>query len=341
MTVTLAVHRDALEALGDRLQAAAPGARLAVYDASGVRVEGAAVDPAALDVDLMWLSPHVLREAGVPDREAAMGGAFALAHGLRSLNVLETFNAGLDDPRYAGLARAGVTVCNSSAQGVAIAEYVMAQVLALMQPVERQRALQAERRWEVTPFRELSRTSWTILGHGPIGAALAVRAKAFGAEVAVVRRSPERPEAADRVATLADLPDLLPAADVTVIACPLNAETRGLFDAAMLARMKPGAVLVNVARGPILEEAALPAALDAGRPGVAVLDVFEAEPLPEDHPFWAHPKIRVTGHTSFAGDGTAGRWEALFLENAGRLARGEPLARTVDPRDLGVTEGGA
>ncbi|MFO7855643.1 MAG: NAD(P)-dependent oxidoreductase [Paracoccaceae bacterium] len=339
MTVTLALHRDARDAVGERLEAAAPGARLAVYDAGGVTVEGAAVDPATLDVDLMWLSPHVLRAADVPDRAAAMAGAFALAKGFRSLKVLETFNAGLDDPRYGELARAGVAVCNSSAQGIAIAEYVMAQVLAVMHPVERQRELQAARRWEVTPFRELSRTSWTILGHGPIGAALAVRAKAFGAEVAVVRRSPEKPEAADRVGTLADLPDLLPGADVVVVACPLNEETRGLFDAAMLARTKPGAVLVNVARGPILDEGALVAALDAGRPGVAVLDVFDAEPLPEDHPFWTHPKVRLTAHTSFAGDGTAGRWEALFLDNAARMARGEPLARRVDPRDLGVAEG--
>jgi len=338
MTVTLAVHRDALEAQGDRLEAAAPGARLAVWDASGVTVAGAAVDPATLDVDLMWLSPHALRAADVPDRKAAMGGAFALAHGFRSLKALETFNAGLDDPRYGELARTGVTVCNSSAQGIAIAEYVMAQVFALMHPVEEQRELQAERRWEVTPFRELSRSAWVILGHGPIGAALAVRAKAFGAHVSVVRRALDRPQAADRVGTLSDLPELLPGADVVVVACPLNDATRGLFDAETLARMRPGAVLVNVARGPIVEEDALLAALDAGRPGVAVLDVFDVEPLPEDHPFWAHPKVRVTGHTSFAGDGTAGRWEALFLENAARLARGEPLARAVDPRDLGAAE---
>lgn len=333
MPLTLALHEGAAAALGPRLAEAAPGARLALYDAAGaLTLDGAPVRPETTEVDLLWLSPHLLHAA--PDRAAALAAAFDLMHRLARLGALETFNAGLDDPRYAALAARGVAIQNSSAQGVAIAEYVMAQVLALTQPILAQRALQAERRWQITPFRELSRTSWLILGWGPIGRAVAARARAFGAKIAVVRRSPEGTEGADRAGTLADLPALLPEADVIVLACPLTAATRGLAGPAFFAAAKPGAILVNVARGGLIARDALLAALDAGRLSAAVLDVFEAEPLPADDPLWAHPAVRVTAHTSFAGDGTEGRWNDLFLENAARLARGEPLARRVAPADL-------
>lgn len=334
MPVTVVMHRAALEAVGPRLSALGLDLRFGVFDASGrLEIEGRAVAPSETEADYLWLSPHVFREPGA-DRRAAMRAAFDLALGLRRLDLMQTFNAGLDDPAYAEIARKGVRLCNSSAQGVAIAEYVMAQVFALLHPVERQRAQQREKAWQVTPFREISRTSWLIVGHGPVGEALALRVKAFGAEVAVVRRSPAKPEGADRVGTLADLPRLLPAADVIVLACPLTAETRGMADAAFFAAVKPGAILVNVARGGLVDDAALLAALDAGRPETAVLDVFDAEPLPADSPFWTHPEVRVTPHTSFAGDGTQERWERQFLDTLPRYVRGEPLPREVDPRDL-------
>ena len=102
----------------------------------------------------------------------------------------------------------------------------------------------------------------------------------------------------------------------------------------MLARAKKGAILVNTARGPIVDDAALIDALDAGRIGTAILDVFHTEPLPTDDPLWAHPNIRMTPHTSFAGDGVQDRWDKLFLENLLRYVNGEELFNVFKTADL-------
>ena len=98
--------------------------------------------------------------------------------------------------------------------------------------------------------------------------------------------------------------------------------------------LKPGAILVNIARGGVVDDDALLAALDAGQVETAILDVFNTEPLPEDHAFWRHPNIRLTPHTSFFGDGVEGRWDRLFLDNIARYAAGETLIREVDPADI-------
>ena len=133
---------------------------------------------------------------------------------------------------------------------------------------------------------------------------------------------------------MADLKAFLPAADVIVLACSLNAETRGMADAAFFGAVKEGAILVNIARGALIDDAAMIAALDKGRLATAILDVFHEEPLPPANPLWSHPKVRVTSHTSFAGSGVRGRWDRLFLDNISRFVKGEKLVSEVDPRDL-------
>jgi len=114
----------------------------------------------------------------------------------------------------------------------------------------------------------------------------------------------------------------------------LNDATRRLANDAFFDAIKPGALLVNIARGGLIDDAALLKALDAGRLAAAVLDVFHTEPLPAEDPLWAHPKIRLTSHTSFSGSGVRGRWDQLFLDNLPRFVRGEVLLNEVDPRDL-------
>ena len=161
---------------------------------------------------------------------------------------------------------------------MAISEYVFGQVLNRFQPLATQRQLQAAREWRNTPFREIWRTRWLIVGYGPIGQALAQRLRAFDATVDVVRRSDAPIETAARVGTADDLPRFLPDADVVVLACPLTAATRGMANAAFFAAVKKDAFLVNIARGGLVEAAALTAALDSGRLGHAILDVFEPEP---------------------------------------------------------------
>ena len=324
MTTTLAMHSASLAHIGDRL--AALGIDLAVlpFDEDGFEIDGRSVPPGRVEADYVWLSAHL------PDRQAAFRTVLAM----QRVGVLQTFNAGLDDPFYAEAAARGIRICNSSAQGVAIAEYTIGQVMAVLQPIALQRQQQAERVWKITRYREISQTRWLIVGYGPIGQALAHRVKAFGAHVSVVRRTPQTGGNVDEAGTLADLPRLLAGADVVVLAAPLNAKTRGLAGPEFFAAVKPGAILVNVARGGLVDDTALIAALDAGQVAVAILDVFDTEPLPADDPLWGHPGIRLTPHTSFAGDGVQSRWDALFLDNIQRFVRGAPLIREVDPADL-------
>ena len=157
-----------------------------------------------------------------------------------------------------------------------------------------------------------------------------VHRKAFDARILAVRNRAAPSDLADETGTRDDLSRLLPEADVVVLACPLNDATRGMADARFFDRMKEGAILVNVARGGLVDDAALLAALDEGRVGTAVLDVFEPEPLPTSSPYWTHPNVRLTAHTSFAGDGVVPRGDELFLANLPRYLAGEPLINEVD-----------
>ncbi len=328
MPPIVAMHDVSLKHIGPRLEALGLDIRIAPFDNAGnFRIDGAVVPAREAEIDYLWLSSHI-------NPVNTGGEVFAQALACKSVGVLQTFNAGLDNPFYAKLAAKGVRILNSSAQGVAIAEYVMGQTLAVLQPIEEQRLMQAAKEWRVTRFREISRTHWLIVGFGPIGSAVAARAKAFGAKVSVLRRS-DRPAAhTDRVGVLADGPAFAADADVIVLACPLNDTTRGFAGAAFFDAMKPGAILVNIARGGVIDDDAMIAALDSGRLDRAILDVFYKEPLPATSPLWTHPKIRITPHTSFAGDGVQARWDALFFDNIQRFVRGEPLLQEVDPRDI-------
>ena len=295
MTATVAMYEKSLEVIGARLAALDLDIRVIPFDRDGMfRVDGVPTPPGELDVDYLWLSTHL-------NADGTTAAAFELALACRSLKVLQTFNAGLDDPFHRAAADRGIRICNSSAQGVAIAEYVLAQVLSILHPIELQRRQQRDRIWKVTPFREIAQTRWLTVGFGAIGSELATRVKAFGATTTVVRRRTVVPDTVDRTGVPGDLPVLLPEADIIVLACALNDETAGMVDASFLAAVRPGAILVNIARGGLIHDDALIAALDDGRLEAAVLDVFHEEPLPRDNPLWSHPRVRLTPHTSFAG----------------------------------------
>lgn len=325
MTVTVAMSETALKHIGERLDALGLDIVVRAFDADGrLHFDGATKSPADVDVDYLWLTNAL-------PGDMPFARAFEIALEFRSVDLLQTFNAGLDYPFYARIAARGVRICNSSAQAVAISEYVMAQVLSITHPVAAQRTLQAERTWKITPFRELSRTRWLILGFGHIGKAIAARVCPFGAPIDVVRRRAEPSDLCDRVGTMADLGRFLPEADVVVLACSLNDETRGFAGDGFFSAMREDSILVNIGRGGLIDDRALLAALDRGRPATAVLDVFTTEPLPADNPLWAHPRVRMTSHTSFAGSGVRGRWDALFLDNIRRYVKGETLINEVDP----------
>mgnify|MGYP001162725335 FL=1 len=328
MTVSVGMFDTGYTRLKHQIDAMGLDIDIRTFDKDGnFNISGAKVPAADAEVDYLWLGPDL---AG-----GSLGSLpFDIALACKRIDVLQTFNAGLDNPAYKKLSDKGIRICNSSAQSVAIAEYTMAHALSLIHPIDNQRAAQARKEWTRTPFREVANTTWLIVGFGPIGATTAARAKAFGATVNVIRRSPKISETVDAAGTLNEIDRFLPDADVIVLACPLNNVTRGLAGNSFFTNIKHGAILINIARGALIENEAMIDALDRGQLEAAVLDVFHTEPLPAKDPLWTHPKVRVTAHTSFAGDGTRSRWDELFFDNLPRFVQGKKLMYEVAPADI-------
>jgi phosphoglycerate dehydrogenase-like enzyme len=216
-----------------------------------------------------------------------------------------------------------------------LAEFALFGVLAFAKDLPRMLADQQARRWGHHPVGELSGRTLLIIGLGQIGAEVARLAAAFGMRVVGLNRtgSGDHPyvEELDRIDALGDW---LPQADAIVISLPLTPQTRGLLDAAAIARIKPGATLVNVGRGAVLDELALIDALRSERLAGAALDVFTTEPLAADSPLWQLPNVLVSPHTAGLSVHENERLVALFAENLGRYLRGEDLLNRVDPRLL-------
>jgi len=214
--------------------------------------------------------------------------------------------------------------------GRAVAEAAIAGILAYYRQLPRLLAAQRERKWvknEVEPdIGRLHDASVILLGAGAIGQALAKVLRGFDCDVRFFAR--RAPEAAVR--TTAELDAALPTADLVISSLPHTPETIGLLNAERLARFKSSALLVNVGRGSTVDEAALVAALDAGRLLGAVLDVTAIEPLPVTSPLWLHPKVVLTQHTGGRFPGETAAKVTRFLENYGRFSRGEALPTAVD-----------
>jgi phosphoglycerate dehydrogenase-like enzyme len=318
------LHHQAYQRIQQRLdELALPVGVLILDDDGNMTRDGHPIDLDKAAPEGMWFSMD-MASSGI------LGRCFDMVVRSPTIKWMQTFNAGLDNPRYREVEAKGIRVTNSSAQAVAISEYVLAHVLSLYHPIDAQRLAQADKTWRNTPFGELSRSTWLIIGFGHIGQEVARRAKAFDARVLGVRRRDLATPLADRTGTLTDLPDLLPEADIVVLACPHTQETENLADAAFFAALKKDAILVNIARGGLIDDAALLAALDRGDLRAAILDVFRTEPLPKDSPYWEHPGVHVSAHTSYAGNGTIPRGDALFLSNLERYVGGQPLLNEVE-----------
>jgi phosphoglycerate dehydrogenase-like enzyme len=247
-----------------------------------------------------------------------------------SLEFVQTAASGLDSPFFKKLAAKGITLCNSDAQANSIAEYVLATLLGSFQNFAQRAALQRDKKWKAHPFRELAGSHCLVLGYGNIGSRIVDRLLAFKSEVSVIRRQNTAVLGATRTGTLADLPEYLASADIVILASALNSDTHQIFDEAMFSRFKPGATIVNIARGAMIHEQALLQALDDEILDYAILDVFEVEPLPVDNPFWHHEKVLVSAHTSNDGSGRMQRGDDLFLENLEAYLTAQPLRNQVD-----------
>jgi phosphoglycerate dehydrogenase-like enzyme len=238
------------------------------------------------------------------------------------------------------LAARGVAVTNSRGiQSTAIAEHVIACLLALAKRLPLTLCHQNSRHWAqnemVGPAMPwlVQGKQMGIIGMGTIGRAVATRAAALGINVVGVRRRPDqdKPAGVDDVVGPEAMDGVLASSDIVVLAAPWTGATDRLLDERAIGRMKRGAVLINVARGQLVDEAALAHALDSGYLGGTALDVFNDEPLPGTSPLWTSPNTIITPHTSgFRAD----HWDAavdLFIEQLQRFIAGEPLVNPVDP----------
>jgi phosphoglycerate dehydrogenase-like enzyme len=314
-----------------RVSTLAPDAQIVTaVSADDYELAGRPIDKDAIDPEVVWLS----LDSYASGTMGALYGRLMKAQAPRWTQIMA---AGIDNPIFRNILEKGVRLTKSSAQATPIAEYVVAHALSLQVPINPAAALQAKHEWKTTPYHEVAKTRWLMAGFGNIGHEIAKRIKPFGVHLTVVRRSPAgEGDLADRVITLKDISNELPQADVVVLACALNDETRNMCDEAFFRAMKPGAVLINIGRGGLVDEDALKAGLDRDQPGHAVLDVFQTEPLPADSWFWDHPKVRVTAHSSNSGDGNLGRGDDLFLENLRRYLAGEPLLNEADKSEVGL-----
>ena len=261
-----------------------------------------------------------------------------LAHAPR-LRWVQCIGAGVDQFVAAGVARDRAVVTNASGlSATSMAEYVIGRLLQAWKRFAEQERLQRAHRYVQTYGRTFKGSTIGIVGFGSIGVAVGERARALGARVLGQRRS-HRPgmthPAADELFGPDQLHAMLARCDAVVIAAPATDATRHLIDAAALAAMPKGSMLVNVARGSLLDTQALVQSLRSGHLGCAALDVFEQEPLPADSPLWDLENVWISAHSSVSTDRYMDDVFELFCDNLGRFARGEPLRNRVDMEALG------
>jgi len=313
------------DALPDAIAAARGGRALDI-----VTLEDVADDPAVpvhaafLSRDITGLSTkHVVLEP--------LAGFHRVLRRSPELRWVHTHSAGTDRPIYAELAARGVVVTTSAgANADVVAQTALGAVLALARRFPQLLAAQQQRRWAplmAGPLPpDLAGQTAVLVGWGAIARRLQPWLSMLGFHVAVARHRAEPAGAGLETVRYAELHTLLPRAQWLLLACPLSDETRGLVDADALARLPAGAMLVNVARGEVVDEAALVDALQRGHLGGAFLDVHAHEPLPEASPLWNLPNVWVTPHSAGQSAGNAARTAAMFVERLGRWLRGEPLA---------------
>ncbi len=332
----LLVTPTAWERWGDRIRAVAPGLvpRLSDPRLSDPRLSDAqlseATAPHGVGVDdgpaqVAWVTFDIWADRSDAGRWLSRMAA------VEGLEWCHTSSAGVDHPAYRAVAERGAAVSASHVTGGPIADFVLRAALDALQDAGRWRDAQAAGEWRRHGFQEMADTTWLVIGLGAIGSEVVNRVRAFGARVVGCRRTPSGDEGCDLVVTPEQLPDVVGQADVLVLAAPAAPDAGPLVDRDFLGRVRPGAILINVARGQLVDEEAMVAALDDGRLAMAVLDVFSQEPLPEGHRLWTHPKVVVTPHDSSSGSGREERAAQVFLGELARWRDGESLAGEVSP----------
>lgn len=307
--------REEVEAI---LREAGLSATIVVLGADG-EFEG---DPNGIEVVYFSLS--------VTNHEAAMASLLGLFKE-PDLKWMQGPGAGIDNPIWQTLLSRGVRLTNASGiHSEPIAQYIFTYVLHWERNVARHQAQQRERHWEIIRSGDLGEKTLGIVGYGGIGQAAARIGKAFGMRVLGTRRTPIDDPMLDRFVPLDSLRTLLSESHYVVLCMPFNDQTRGMIGVGELAAMREDAVLINVARGGVVDETALIDVLRVGGIRGASLDVVSQEPLPEESPLWTLENCVLTPHD--AGYSPLGdeRLSALFLENLGHFVRGETMRNEIE-----------
>jgi phosphoglycerate dehydrogenase-like enzyme len=294
--------------------------------------------PAGVDVTI-GLNPQEL--------DGAIGSADVLMNGMgtgdtfrrvfpkaRQVRWVHSLSAGVENVLTAEMLTSPVPLTN--ARGVfaeSLGEFVIAAALFFAKDFRRMRRSQAAGKWDQFDVEVLYRQSMAIVGYGEIGRAAARRAKAMGMKVYATRRRPELLKddpLVDEGFSPDDRAEMISRADYIVAAAALTPETRGLIGEKEIGAMKRSAVVMNVGRGPVIDEAALVRALQENRIAGAALDVFDKEPLPPGHPFWGMDQVLLSPHTADHTEGWLNDATEFFIANFHRFAKGEPLQNIVD-----------
>jgi phosphoglycerate dehydrogenase-like enzyme len=255
------------------------------------------------------------------------------------LKWVHTTSAGVGQLMYPEFCASGITLTNASGvHAPAMAEHIAGMLVAMARDFPGSMRFQAQRKWGQQEIwdgrsrpRELSGAVALLVGFGAVGRAAAERLRAFGMRVRAVTRSGKAEGSlAERVFSTAELKTALEEADYVILAAPETPETHHMLGAEQLAAMKPSAILVNVARGSLVDQEALIAALEKRAIAGVALDVASPEPLPPESPLWGLDNVLITPHTSGISDRIWQRQTELLIDNLGRWFRGEPLRNRVD-----------
>jgi len=294
------------------------------------------------DIDIIHLTSYDGIEQHLRDAEILIAWSLRPEQfkAARKLRWIHSPAAAVHQLMFPELVKSDVVLTNArEVHGPVVAEHVIALIFALAKEIPQAVRLQQQHVWGQETMwrgrprpRELMGATLGLVGLGSIGRAVAQRASALGMRVIAVREHPHRelPEAVEEVFATSEIGTVLQQSDYVVLAAPLTPETRGLVNASRLAMMKSDACLINVSRGPLVDELTLAAALRKHKIGGAALDVFDKEPLPEDSPLWDLENLLITPHTAGLTEKLWERHYALISENLRRYLAGEPLRAIVN-----------
>lgn len=299
-------------------------------------INALATGPVA-DADIAFISRDVTGRSTKHELAPTLQACYDTLRHAPSLQWVHIHSAGADRPVYGDLKARGVAITTSSGTNAAVvAQTAIAGLLALARHFPQLMAAQRSHTWAplidsngIALPRDIDGQTTVVIGWGPIGQHIGRLLTALGLRTVVVRRSAAAVDGVHQVVGFDALDQVLPKADWLILACPLTDTTRGLIDRHALALLPPGAQLINVARGEVVNEIDLIFALQSGQLAGAFFDVFAHEPLAVDSPLWDLPNVIVTPHTAGHSDGHFERVAQAFVDNLARWLADEPLAHQV------------